>query len=489
MKLQIIASFLIALTGLAAFAQSAPATGRALLISDIHLDPVADPAIVKQLIASPVEQWDAIFQSSQQKSFSPYGEDSNYRLFSSALTEAAAQAPFDYVIFTGDALRHNFSQAFVAAGGTPDQYPAFAAKTEAFVLQELQNRLKVPVLATLGNNDSGCGDYHIPPDSPFLSETADQLNVLATSPEAKSTFQLGGFFSIPHPTVGNQDIVVLNTIFWSASYKSCTPDSGDPGEAEIEWLGWKLYTASLLHHGVTLVMHIPPGMDAYNSSRGQCRKPVAFWQPKYATEFSTLMSTYSGVVQLAFAGHIHMDDFRVSDPHSPSSPPSLPLRITPSVSPIFKNNPAFSVMTYNLTTASVSDITTFFLALSSETPAWSTEYKFSSAYGINSFSAGNLSTLAAAIRTGDGPRTTFEKYYAVSTPPPITPSNFSFYSCAQTSFTPASYSDCVCGAAKKPAPHASAFDSIPKGNTKPLLNGNALGVQPNTGADYAPSRN
>jgi hypothetical protein len=51
-----------------------------------------------------------------------------------------------------------------------------------------------------------------------------------------------------------------------------------------------------------------------------------------------------------------MDDFRVST----SSPPSLPLRITPSVSPIFKNNPAFSVMSYNLTTASVPDITTFF---------------------------------------------------------------------------------------------------------------------------------
>ncbi len=49
----------------------------------------------------------------------------------------------------------------------------------------------------------------------------------------------------------------------------------------------------------------------------------------------------------------------------PPSPPSLPLRLTPAVSPIFKNNPAFSVMTYNLTTASVSDITTFFLPLSS----------------------------------------------------------------------------------------------------------------------------
>jgi hypothetical protein len=117
------------------------------------------------------------------------------------------------------------------------------------------------------------------------------------------------------------------------------------------------------------------------------------------------------------------------------------------VSPIFRNNPAFSVMTYNLTTASVSDITTYFLALSSQTPSWSKEYQFSSAYDISSFSAANLSTVAGAIRSGGAAQTTFEKDYAVSAPSPIHSSNLSFYSCAQTDFTATSYSDCVCGAA------------------------------------------
>ena len=248
---------------------------------------------------------------------------------------------------------------------------------------------------------------------------------------------------MPHPTVANQDIIVLNTIFWSTSYKSCTPDSGDPGQAEIEWLGWKLYAANLLHRGVTLVMHIPPGMDAYNSSQGQCRAPVSFWQDKYRAEFSTLMSAYSNVVQLAFAGHIHMDDFRVTD----TDPFLPPLRITPSVSPIFRNNPAFSVMTYDLATASVSDITTFFLSLSSPTPSWSKEYQFSRAYDITSFSTANLSAVAAAIRSGGAAQATFENDYAVSAPSPIHSSNLSFYSCAQTHFTATSYSDCVCGVA------------------------------------------
>jgi hypothetical protein len=444
----IVCFLLCVVAGAAAFAQIGPAAGRALLISDIHLDPLADPAIVKQLIAAPVAQWEAIFESSQQKSFSPYGSDTNYPLFVSALAAVAARAPFDYVVFTGDALRHNFSQAFVAAGGTADQFPEFAANTEAFVVQELQSRLKVPVIAALGNDDSGCGDYQIPPDGPFLASTANALTVLAGSPEAKSTFQLGGYFSVAHPTVANQEILVLNTIFWSASYKSCAADSGDPGEAEMKWLGWKLYSAKLQHHGVTLAMHIPPGMDAYTSAHGQCQAPTSFWQARYSTEFSALMSSYSDVVQRAFAGHTHMDDFRfvAADP-PPGEGASMALRLTPSVSPIFKNNPAFSIMSYSLTTADVLDITTYFLALSSPTPSWAKEYQFDSAYQVGSFSAANLSAIAAAIRSGDGRgRATYENYFAVSTHSGIHASNLAFYTCALDHFDASSYSDCVCGA-------------------------------------------
>jgi sphingomyelin phosphodiesterase acid-like 3 len=454
MKLRMrIAYFLMcAAVGSAFFGQTVPATGRALLISDVHLDPLADPAIVKQLIAAPVPQWEAILESSQQRSFSPYGSDTNYALLVSTLDAAAAQAPFDYVVFTGDALRHNFAQAFVAAGGTSDEFPEFAAKTEEFVIRELQERLKVPVLAALGNNDSGCGDYQIPPDSAFLTETANAMAVLNASPEAKSTFQLGGYFSIAHPTVAHQEVLVLNSIFWSASYKSCAPNSGDPGEAELEWLSWKLYSARLLHHGVTLVMHIPPGMDAYTSAHGQCQSPTSFWRTKYSTEFSALMSSYTDVVQMAFAGHLHMDDFRIM----PAASTTLPLRITPSVSPIFKNDPAFSVMTYSLSTAAVSDITTFFLTLSSRTPSWSKEYGFDGAYRVRSFSVASLSTIVAAMRSDDGSsRTTFERNYAVSAPSPIHRSNFLFYSCAQSFFTAPSYSDCVCGAVSPPEQKAA----------------------------------
>jgi sphingomyelin phosphodiesterase acid-like 3 len=442
---RMVAFVCIALAGVRVGAQPPPpAVGRVLLISDIHLDPLADPSIVRQLIAAPVAQWDSIFQSSQRKSLATYGSDSNYPLFSSTLRQAATLGPFDFVVFTGDSLRHDFSQAFVAAGGTPGQFGAYATRTAIFVVRELQRRLKAPVLAAIGNNDSGCGDYKIDPESSFLAALSDELAVLKTSPEAKSTFRLGGFFSLPHPTVANQDIVVLNSVFWSTSYSSCTPNIGDPGEAELQWLSWKLYAARLQHRGVTLVMHIPPGMNAYSSSQGgDCMNAVAFWQDKYATQFSALMNTYSDVVRLTFAGHTHMDDFQVS----PGVTPSLPLKITPSVSPIFKNNPGISVLSYSTKTAAVSDITTFFIALSSGAPAWAKEYQFSAAYGVGAFSAATLSTVTAGIRSGGAARTTFGSNYAVSTASPMNSSNWPYYSCAQTYFTAADYRSCVCGAA------------------------------------------
>src|SRR5260370_23808 len=49
----------------AALSPAAP-TGHALLFSDIHFDPRADPAIVKHLIAAPASQWEAIFATSAQ---------------------------------------------------------------------------------------------------------------------------------------------------------------------------------------------------------------------------------------------------------------------------------------------------------------------------------------------------------------------------------------------------------------------------------------
>src|ERR1700758_3885503 len=127
------------------------ACGNALLISDLHFDPLADPSLVKQLIGAPVCDWETIFSSSKQTHYAHAPQDANYPLIKSTLSAAAAQSSVDFVVGTGDYLRHNFEDAFLKAGGTSDEFTEFATKTALFVVHALQTTFRAPVYFALGN--------------------------------------------------------------------------------------------------------------------------------------------------------------------------------------------------------------------------------------------------------------------------------------------------------------------------------------------------
>ncbi len=98
------------LVPLASAAQAPPATpsGQFLHLSDIHFDPFAEPALVSQLSAAPVDQWEAILQGSAQNPETDNKQDSNYALIVSALKEAKTAGNYDYIVYTGDYLSHRF---------------------------------------------------------------------------------------------------------------------------------------------------------------------------------------------------------------------------------------------------------------------------------------------------------------------------------------------------------------------------------------------
>src|SRR5258707_13623217 len=86
-------------------------TGNALLLSDLHFDPLADPVIVRQLIDAPVSGWDSIFASSKQTEYAHTPHDANYPLIKSALSAASTPAPFYFVVRPGDYRRQNLENA------------------------------------------------------------------------------------------------------------------------------------------------------------------------------------------------------------------------------------------------------------------------------------------------------------------------------------------------------------------------------------------
>ncbi len=223
--------------------------GAFLLISDIHFDPFADASLVSRLASAPASAWEAIFQSSSNHALSQDSRDASYGLLASAI--AAAQSSgvhYDYVLMTGDYLAHDFRSKYRAYHLADEDFQSFTIKTMVFVSHALQSAFpKAPVFGAIGNNDSTCDDYAEPPHGALFSTLASEWSALAARPGAAKDFATGGFYAVPHPTVPNQELIVLNSTLWSTHYHpGCTPPadepdtSQDPGTLEMKWLTRKL---------------------------------------------------------------------------------------------------------------------------------------------------------------------------------------------------------------------------------------------------------
>jgi sphingomyelin phosphodiesterase acid-like 3 len=448
--------------------------GLFLHVTDIHFDPFAslphDPArrraVLRKLTAAPVARWQRFFQLSKDTPFPRRGHaDTSYPLFASALAAARGvtngngrPVRYDYVLNTGDNLAHDFRDAFLKAGGQETDYQGFVVKTLRFVGRMLRKSFPgAPLIYALGNNDAVCGDYRVAPKSVMLAQIARDLPIIAGNRQARRDFAIGGFYVVPHPTVPHHDIIALNSIFWSVKYKdACGKTGGDPGAAELDWLAWTLYREKADGRTVTLAMHIPPGIDAYSSSRQACPQTgTPFWRADVTGRFRALMAEYKDILRASYAGHTHMDDFRLLS--DKGGAPLLATRITPAVSPLFGNNPAFAVLLYDRSNAVVANSAIFYLTnvdtAGPKVPAqWKHEYDFAQTYGFSRYTAANVAALAKRIAGDSRAAQSYMKHYPVDAPTPINAGNLTTYACAQTALTPAAYAACRCpGGAAQPS--------------------------------------
>jgi sphingomyelin phosphodiesterase acid-like 3 len=438
-----------------------PGQGVFLIITDIHFDPFADPALVEQLVAAEASAWPGIFESAGPQAFAQYGSDANYPLMTSALAAAGELLPRpDFVLYAGDYLVHGFETKFdIHAGGGRDAFARFVIKTMTFVSDRLQAAFpEAPVYGTLGNDDAICGNYMIAPGQAFLAAVGELWAGQSAYPEAFADFGVGGFYAVPHPTVQGRDLIVLNTVLWSMNYENrCNPAGGDPGAAQLAWLEWTLYKTKLRGRSASLLFHIPPGIDGYSSSHGSghgsgaCRADVTpLLKEAYEKPFLALLERYRDILQIGYAGHTHMDDFRVV---ASGGEPILLTHITPAISPIYNNNPGFGLVLYDRTSGDLLDYATVYLtnlagAGRGEAAKWAIEYTFQGAYGYTAYEPRSAALLARSIRAEPAVRDDYVTFYPVttaSTDPPIDGENWLAYACGQTEFTIEAFAACYCG--------------------------------------------
>jgi hypothetical protein len=462
----------------ASWASTAPAqeaTGRFLLISDIHFDPFYDGTLFHRLEAEPIERWPAILDASRPAGFNPRGTDSNNALLQGSLDDARRRCPDpDFILYPGDFLAHQWQARYDALAPrthleAPGPYRDFTTRVIRFLASEFRRRYpRTPILPTLGNDDSYCGDYRITPDGPFLSMFAEAWGPLL-GPEGDrgsfhETFPRGGYYSIPLRRPLRHRLVVLNSVVFSVNYdNSCGTSARTPALDQLRWLDRTLEQAGAAGESVWLLMHIPPGINSFNSAEvvPAGGAPVTFWQPALLSRFLQIIGRHRPALRLAFAGHTHMDDFRVI---RSGQAPELLCKIAPAISPIFGNNPGYQVYEYDRTTGAVRDYRTYYLTNLDDRTAgpsgavapgrWSLEYRFGEAYGAAAFDAPTIVRLAEAMGNDAVLRQRYTQYYGVSAPPEFNDRTFGVYRCAIGNVTPGEFLRCLTGVPKPRAPLA-----------------------------------
>jgi sphingomyelin phosphodiesterase acid-like 3 len=414
-----------------------------VIVSDLHFNPMANPALVDRLAQAPVERWQALLAEDASKP-SFYGADPNWKLLAAALAAMKAEGKPALVLMTGDFLGHQFRAHFntTASDHGDAAFRAFTLKTLRFLALELRATFaKTPILPALGNNDSFCGDYALRPGGRFLADTASVAAGLI-GPETGAAFARSwralGNYTVPNPAVAGGLIVALNTNFLSPNYRNACGGAGDgnPARQTLVWLSEVLHRAATERRKVWLIYHIPPGLDAFATARhGACPlTPVAMFAAPYAQRFHALMAQYRNTIAASFAGHTHMDSFAL---FADAGRPFGFVLINPAISPIFGQNPAFRRIGV-APNGTLEDETVHYLANLAATaegaaPQWRRETSFDAAWHAAAIDTANLARLNHKIGVSPASRERWFETYAVQSArarEAVTAGNEAIYRCA-----------------------------------------------------------
>jgi hypothetical protein len=395
------------------------------MMSDLHFDPMADPKLVDQLSAVEPEEWPGILESSANNTPARYGADSNWALLHSALWQAKQTLPNPaFIVLPGDFLAHNFRREFDAAKADHSDaaYRLFVRKTMQFLALQLEQTFPdTPILPVLGNDDSYCGNYQLQPQGPFLADTLPILRALVGALVNAGFDQNWISYGNYSAVVRGLRLIFLNTVFFSANYHNgCgSAAEADPGSATLAWLETELAAAELTQQRVWLVYHIPPGVDGFTTlRRGSCPDAIIpMWKQIYAEPFYALTRKYSDTIVASFAGHIHMDDFRLLGDDNGYYSFVL---ITPVLSPIYGQNPSFRTVTSD-SAGGIFDQTTYELANLREAvegapPTWRAEYTFTQAWQLPRIDLVSLTQLYGRIADVPSDRDRWHTFLPVSSP-------------------------------------------------------------------------
>jgi sphingomyelin phosphodiesterase acid-like 3 len=435
---------------------SAPRGSAPLLIfSDVHFTPFYDPEIFFDLVNASPDQWPDIFESSAVTQPQSWGKETNYPLFVrtlKAIRGASESGPL--VVFPGDILAHRFRETFFRLYGEADEtaLQSFVYKTCTFFAGQVRAYLSnLPVLFVLGNNDAYAGDYKLIPGGKFLADTTELFyeTFLLSGTDAdafSTTYRAGGYYAAQPPS-SEVLFICLSTVLFSVHWSSDGHD-GAPLQ-QLDWLAETLADARDEGKRVWILMHVPPGPDvygtvsAYMDDTGRISDAGMMWKEEYQDRFLEIIRPYSDMIEVCFAGHTHMDEYRIM--YYEDRAASEPILISPSVSPQFGNNPGFKVFAVSTPDWELQDYRSMVYPFDLADPEFETYYTFSSAYGLSGPLGQALNQLVPELVSDGARRADYSHFYYSGHDGgnPINDTNWPAYWCATHRLSKEAYMECV----------------------------------------------
>jgi hypothetical protein len=351
------------------------------------------------------------------------GHDTNAALFESAIAAMRRVDPQPpVVVVTGDLLAHHIADRDALAVAVRVAHRLNAAFPQAqFVL-------------ALGNEDSGCGDYTLAPDSAFLRAVtaawAPLVNRRGAAPDFARTFAHDGFYTATLPVPGLHAVVV-DDVFWSPWYHANCGAAGNVIDGSMDELDAALQR---LPGRAWVLAHIPPGVDAFSTAHlVHDVVVVPFLVPSLRDRFLAALDRRPGGVAVAVVAHTHKFAFRIVDANGPHP---IPMLLVPALSPIYANAPSFL-------TANVAPDGTLrrIEEISYLDGAWRNIGGMPS-LGVDAFTGPQLVALHGRLDRDPALRATFERLYEGGGKPEIDAGNWPVYSCAATAFSMSAFRAC-----------------------------------------------
>lgn len=319
------------------------------------------------------------------------GSDTNVALWRLTLAQLRNEPQANVVVLGGDLLAHRFD----ALARDNDEDPTAAAlRTVRLIAGDLGKTYPhAHFLFALGNNDDPCGDYRSETGGPYQHQLGEILRPLVNrdgaAPGFTNEFERGGYYTARLPqNIGRA--VVLNSVLWSFVYRGgCNSSTRNAGGKELAWLSSTLGSPQRS----VIVMHIPPGFDPLSTTSAQRILAVPFLSGAENRQFLSVIGAAKERIPFAIAGHTHRYDFRVAA--------GIPLLIASSISPVYKNQPAF----YELNVGSDGTLRDVLpVTYDPWEESWYHEVAFDKMYGVNGFTAENLERISQRILTDDDVR-------------------------------------------------------------------------------------